>query len=123
MISCASVKNLNKTVWSGPTSFEKDGQQGNIITSLYFTSDSSVVVYKSVLIDTVLVVKPFKYAQGEYQILNKSKKDLKIKIIGDDIQGQSITYEGFCYDGNAMILVSQDNEPIILGKNNEIKLP
>lgn len=122
MMSCANVKSFNKTVWSGPTTFEKDGQKGNIITSLYFTSDSNVIVYKAVFIDTSLVVKPFKYAQGEYIIVSETQKDLKIKITGNDIQERPITYKGFCYDGNAMILVSQDSEPMVFGKT-DIKLP
>ena len=126
MCSCASMKsgiNFEKSVWSGPTVIENDNSTQNIVTSLYFKSSEDVDIYKAVVLDTSIVVKPFKYAIGKYTIVNKSKKDLKLKISGKDIQGQPISYDGFCYDGEAMLLVPQNGAPIVLGKNKEIRLP
>lgn len=126
MCSCASIKssvNFEKSVWSGPTVIEHDNSTQSIVTNLYFKSSEDVDIYIAVVSDTSVIVKPFKYAIGKYTIVNKSKTDLKLKINGNDIQGQPISYDGFCYDGEAMLLVPQNGAPIVLGKNKEIRLP
>ena len=121
--SCASKYNLNKTVWYNLSLVEKDGVKGNLTTSLYFLSADTVDIYSSVMTDTTLVVKPFKYASGIYSISGNPKKEAKISITAETIDKSIVKYNGAYHKAEAMILVSQDFISKVYGKLPNTKLP
>jgi hypothetical protein len=120
--SCASYK-LDKTVWYNLSPAEKDGVKGNVVTSLYFMSDSIVDIYSSVLVDTTLVVKPFKYATGTYSITGNPKKQAQIAIKAVTLQKETVKYNGAFHKAEAMVLVSQDSINKVYGKLPKTTLP
>lgn len=120
--SCASYK-LEKSIWYNPSLVEKDGVKGILTTSLYFLSADTVDIYSSVMVDTILVVKPFKYASGTYSISGNPKKEAKISIKAVTIDKNTVEYSGAYHKAEAMILVSQDSISKVYGKLPNSKLP
>jgi hypothetical protein len=120
--SCASYK-LDKTIWYNQSPAEKDGVRGTVVTSLYFISDSNVDVYSSVVVDTNIVVTPFKIAKGTYSISGNPTKEAKISITTENLDKETIKYNGEFHKDKAMILVSQDSIAKLYGKLPNTKLP
>lgn len=112
--SCASYK-LEKTVWSAVSTAEKNGEKGSVITSLLFKSSEDVDIYSSVVVDTNIIVKPYKYAEGKFVVSGNPKKEATIEINGTNIQNKAIKYKGIYRKNDAMILVSQDDVPYVFG--------
>jgi hypothetical protein len=124
LCSCATHNyNLSKTIWYNTSPAEKDGVKGIVVTSLYFTSDSAVDIYSSVIVDTNLVVKPFKIAQGIYSTLGNPKKEAKISVTAVNLNKETVEYKGEFHKDKAMILVSQDSIAKLYGKLPKTTLP
>ena len=90
--SCATYK-LDKTVWYNLSPAEKDGVKGNVVTSLYFLSDKTVDIYNSVIVDTNVVVTPYKVAAGSYNVSGNPKKEAQISITAKTLQKETIKYK------------------------------
>lgn len=120
--SCASYK-LDKSVWYNLSLVEKDGVKGDMTTSLYFLSADTVDIYTSVMVDTTLVVKPFKYASGTYSVSGNPKKEAKINITAVTLDKKTVKYSGAFHKAEAMILVSQDSISKVYGILPKTKLP
>lgn len=120
--SCAGYK-LDKTIWYNPSLIENNGVKGVVTTSLYFLSTDTVDIYSSVIVDTALIVKPFKYASGTYSVSGNPKKEAKISITAVTLDKNTIEYNGAFHKAEAMILVSQDSIGKVYGKLPKTKLP
>jgi hypothetical protein len=114
---------LDKTVWYNLSPVEKNGVKGSVVTSLYFLSDSIVDIYSSVIVDTNVVVKPFKIAAGSYLVSGNPKKEAQISITAENLQKETVKYRGAFHKTEAMILVSQDSITKVYGKLLNTKLP
>lgn len=112
--SCASYK-LEKTVWSTVSAVEKDGEEGVVVTSLFFRSPEDVDIYSAVVVNKDVVVTPFKFAEGKYVVSGNPRKEAEIEITGISIQNQNIYYKGAFRKTDAMFLISQDSIPHIFG--------
>lgn len=93
LTSCVSHE-LNKTVWYNLTMMQENGVMGNVGTSLVFNTDSTVVVYKGVSIDTNVVVTPFIFAYGKYQHEKLNGRNMKISISATKGDGTPYIYTG-----------------------------
>ena len=93
LTGCVSNK-LNKTVWYNLTMMQEDGIMGNVGTSLVFNTDSTVVVYKGVSIDTNVIVAPFIFAYGTYQYEKINGRDMKISVSAIKKDGSPYVYSG-----------------------------
>jgi hypothetical protein len=115
--------NLSKTVWYNLSPAEKDGEKGIVVTSLYFLSTDTVDIYNSVIVDTTVVIKPFKYAAGTYSTSGNPKKEAKISITANTLQKEILKYNGIYQKADVMFLVLQDSVqmPFIVYPN--VKLP
>ena len=93
LTGCASNK-LKKTVWYNVTTMQENGVMGNVGTSLVFNTDSTIVVYKGVSIDTTVIVSPYIFAYGKYH--NKKLDDGKrqITITATKRDGSPYVYNG-----------------------------
>ncbi len=121
--SCATTYKLDKTVWYNTSLVEKDGVNAMITTSLYFISPDTIDVYSSVMIDTNLVVTPFKIAKGTYSISGNPKKEGKITINTENLNTEVIEYNGVYHKDKAMILMTQDSIAKLYRKMPNITLP
>ncbi len=108
LCSC-STYNLSKSVWSNMSLLEKDGKNVDLTTSLYFVSDNQIEIYSSVVSDTTFVVRPFKYAEGNYNVTGNPKKEAKIQINTTTIDKQTLNYVGAYRKDDGMVLLSQDS--------------
>lgn len=91
--SCATYK-LNKSVWYNLSFVENDGQKVDMTTSLHFISENQVDVFVSVVSDSIFIVKPFKYAEGTYQVNGNPKKQALINMDLKTIDNNKITWTG-----------------------------
>jgi len=123
LLSSCSTYKLDKTVWYNTSPVEKDGEKGIVVTSLYFVSPDTVDIYSSVLVDTNLVVTPFKIAKGTYSTTGNPKKEGKVSIIAIDLNNENVVYHGQYHKNKAMLLVSQDSIVKLFGKLPNTKLP
>ena len=124
LCSCATGKyNISKTIWYNTSPVEKDGKKGTVVTSLYFISDDTVDIYNSVIVDSTLVVTPFKIAKGTYSTSGNPKKEAKISITAENLNKEKVVYKGAFHKNEAMILVSQDSITKLYGKLPNTKLP
>lgn len=121
MCSCASYK-LEKTVWSAASVTNDEGKKSTIITNLYFRSTEDVDIYSAVVVDTSIVVTPYKYAECKYRVSGNPRKEAKVDITGSDLQKQSVSYKGVYHKTDAMILISQDSIPYLFGIQNKVKI-
>lgn len=93
MSSCTSVK-LSKTTWYNSDKLYYEGTTNTIGTTLYFDTDSTLVIFKGVAKDTTVVAKPFVYALGEYQITKEDKNSYSVTFSAQNIDGGEIKYAG-----------------------------
>ena len=93
LTSCASNK-LNKTVWYNLTIMQENGVMGNVGTSLVFNTDSTVVVYKGVSIDTTVIVSPYIFAYGQYQYKKLNGGKMQITVTATKRDGSPYVYNG-----------------------------
>ena len=93
LMGCASNK-LKQTVWYNLTMMQENGVMGNVGTSLIFNTDSTVVVYKGVSIDTNVIVAPFIFAYGTYQYEKIDGHDMKISVSAITKDGNPYVYTG-----------------------------
>lgn len=73
---------------------QENGVMGNVGTSLVFNTDSTVIVYKGVAIDTTVIINPYIFAYGnyEYKEINKMSSTISLNATKED--GSSYTYVG-----------------------------
>ncbi len=90
---CASNK-LNRTVWYNITMMQENGVIGNVGTSLVFNTDSTVVVYKGVSIDTTVVISPYIYAYGKYIYSKIDRKNSQVSLSATTKDGSPYVYTG-----------------------------
>ena len=121
MTSCATYK-LDKSVWYNLSLVEKEGRKAMMATSLYFFSSDTVDIYCSVRKDTMMIVEPFKYASGIYSISGDPRKEAKIKIEAETIDGKLLKYDGAYYKSEAMYLLSPDSVIKVYGKTKDVIL-
>ena len=93
MTSCASHK-LKNTVWYNVTMMGENGVTGNVGTSLVFETDSTLVAYKGVQLDTTVVLKPFVYAYGNYQCKKMKGRKTQVSIAATTKDGTPFEYSG-----------------------------
>lgn len=122
LTSCGSY-NLSKSVWTNISPVEKDGVHGTMVTSMYFVSDSLVDTYKSVWVDTIVVVEPYLYSKGIYLTKKLSNKASEITISSETIDGKTDLYKGEYNKGESMILLTTDSLPKLYGRIPNVKLP
>ncbi|MDR2065098.1 MAG: hypothetical protein LBP85_05250 [Prevotellaceae bacterium] len=121
--SCVSPNYLvNKTIWVNISPAEKDGVKGNVITSLYFVSNNTVDIYSSVMVDTSIAVKPFKWAKGTYSVSCNSKKANNLSIAAITLKKDTVKYNSIYQKDDTMILVS-DSIANVFHKLHDVKLP
>ena len=93
LTGCASNK-LNRTVWYNITMMQENGVMGNVGTSLVFNTDSTVVVYKGVSIDTTVVISPYIYAYGKYIYSQIDRKNSQVSLSATTKDGSPYVYTG-----------------------------
>lgn len=120
--SCATYK-LNKSVWYNLSFVENDGQKVDMTTSLHFISENQVDVFVSVVSDSIFIVKPFKYAEGTYQVNGNPKKQALINMDLKTIDNNKITWTGAYHKDEGMVLQSSDSIVKIYGKIPNVTLP
>lgn len=120
--SCSSLK-LEKTIWFNSTIVEKDGSKSLLTTSLYFLTADTVDIYSSVRKDTLMIVKPFKYASGTYTTSGNPKHEAQIWIEATSIDNKKIKFEGAYHKAKAMYLISQDSIVKVYGKLPKVVIP
>ena len=122
--SCATSNYaLDKTIWYNTSHTENEAAKGTVVTSLYFFSDNTVDIYSSVMVDTNLIVTPFKIAKGTYSTAGNPKKEARISITAVNLDNDEIVYKGDFHKDKAMILISQDSIVKLYGKLPNTKLP
>ena len=67
---------------------------GNVGTSLVFNTDSTVVVYKGVSIDTTVVISPYIYAYGKYIYSQIDRKNSQVSLSATTKDGSPYVYTG-----------------------------
>ena len=123
LCSCASRNySINKTIWFNLSPAEKEGVKGTVVTSLYFTSDTTVDIYSSVKVDTTLVVKPFKWAKGKYSVSGNPKKTANLSVTATNLRNNIVKYNGIYQKDETMLLVS-DSVANVFHKMPNVKLP
>lgn len=123
LCGCATNKySPSKSIWYNLSPAEKDGEKGMVVTSLYFTSDSTVDIYSSVKIDTAIAVKPFKWAKGTYTVFGNPKRKANLSITAISLREEHVKYDGIFQKDDTMILVS-DSIVNAFNKVPKIKLP
>ena len=108
LTSCASNK-LNRTVWYNVTMMQDNGVMGNVGTSLVFNTDSTVVVYKGVSIDTTVVIAPYIYAYGKYQYNKIDKRNMQVSLSATTRDGSSYVYSGEYNKKNGLMILNVPN--------------
>lgn len=93
LTSCASNK-LKRTVWYNVTMMQENGVMGNVGTSLVFNTDSTVVVYKGVSIDTTIVLSPYVFAYGTYQYTKGNENNMNVSVSVTKSDGTPYVYTG-----------------------------
>lgn len=107
-VGCASNK-LNRTVWYNVTMMQGNGVMGNVGTSLVFNTDSTVVVYKGVSVDTNVVVSPYIYAYGKYQYNKIDKRNTHISLSATTRDGSPYKYTGEYNKKNGLMILNVPN--------------
>ena len=121
--ACSSQKyNLSKTIWFNFSPAEKDGQKGSVVTSLYFTSENTVDIYSSVVVDTMVLVKPFMCAKGKYSTLGSSRQGTDLSIEAVTLKKDTVLYRGMYQKDMTMILVS-DSVANVFNIMPDVQLP
>lgn len=121
--ACSSQKySLSKTIWFNFSPAEKDGKKGSVVTSLYFTSESTVDIYSSVVVDTMVLVKPFMWAKGKYSTLESSRQGTDLSIEAITLKKDTILYQGMYQKDKTMILVS-DSVANVFNIMPDVQLP
>ena len=123
LCSCAHNYNLSRTIWYNTSPVEKDGVRGTVVRSLYFVSADTVDIFSSVVVDTTLVVTPFKIARGSYFTSGNPRKEATISITAVNLNQETVEYRGQFHRDRAMILVSQDSIARLYGKLPNTRLP
>jgi hypothetical protein len=77
-----------------------------VVTSLYFQSNNTVDIYSSVIVDTNVIVQPFKWAKGNYSVKGNPKKDAQISITAINLRNDTVKYNGIYQKDETLILVS-----------------
>ncbi len=114
--------NLSKTIWFNFSLAEKDGQKGSVVTSLYFTSENTVDIYSSVVVDTIVQIKPFVWAKGKYLAEGNPRKGASLSIEAITLKKDTVIYNGLYQKDRTMLLMS-DSVANIFNKMPNIKLP
>lgn len=120
---CGRGNYLSKSVWCATRQVEKDEQTGVAVTSLYFLSEDSVNIYRSVVCNGELVVKPYKKAHGSYTLKRIKGRDYKISVSAVDFVGDSVELNGRSLRPKKMILVDDDRNALYYRPLKGIKLP
>lgn len=104
--SCASTK-LSKTMWHNITISTSEGVMTTIGTSMYFNSDSTVVLYKSASLDTIVLYEPFLYAQGNYELAKDKKGQTNIRLNTKKSDGSPYVFEGTYNKRTGLMILNQ----------------
>lgn len=117
LCSCTATKyQIANTSWHSSISVVNDGVNGDVITGLYFESDSVINIFKSVISDSTLIVRPYKYATGTYSV-NYEKKPI-IHITAMTLQNEDIMYSGRFESKKTIFLMKQDSIKKYFGKTS-----
>jgi uncharacterized lipoprotein YajG len=108
LCGCAGQNHLKKTVWLNVTPVEKDGVEGNVLTSVYFWDKNTVSFYTAVEKDNTIIVKPVLTASGSYNCKGSLKKGIEVTADITSVKNEPLQYKGFILS-EGMVLVSPDS--------------
>lgn len=111
LAGCASNK-LNRTVWYNITMMQENGVMGNVGTSLVFNTDSTVVVYKGVSIDTTVVISPYIYAYGKYIYSKIDRKNSQVSLSATTKDGSPYVYTGEYNKKNGLMILNKPDSKL-----------
>ncbi|MBR5853935.1 MAG: hypothetical protein IKY74_07010 [Alistipes sp.] len=120
--SCSHHNYLQKTVWVNVSETKTTETPATMITSLEFITDSDVDIYKAVMVDSDVLVKTFKYAEGKYQVNGNPKREAGINITATTLNSDSLIMNGVFRKDEAIIFGQGDENIKAYGKTN-IHLP
>ena len=109
-LSGCATYNLEKTIWFNISPvIENEGVKGNVVTSLYFMTDTNVDFYASVIVDSTVIVHPYMMSRGTYSTSGKPRKEAQISITAVDMQNETVKYNGAFRKTDGMFLMSHDS--------------
>lgn len=106
LCSCANTK-LTKTMWHNITISTSEEIMTTIGSSMYFNSDSTVVLYKSASLDTIVLYEPFLYAHGNYELAKDKKGQTNIHLNMNKLDGSSYIFEGVYNKKTGLMILNQ----------------
>ena len=118
--ACSHTNHLQKTVWISVSQVEENKSTA-LISTLEFVTDSNVDIYNAVTDDTKTLVKPYVYAKGSYELIDRGSKEMEISIKAESIDGKPLNYRGL-YRKNKAIVLENENKTINLYGKSRIKI-
>ena len=95
ILTCGcSTPKMTSSIWCTAEPVQNKGQEGLRITSLHMLEDGKVDIYQSVIADSNLVVAPFLFAKGTYNITGNTKKEATISVNGKTIKQKNFNWVG-----------------------------
>lgn len=120
LTGCAVPKAAN-TVWVGADPVRYLDQRGIQVSSIYLLENNKAMVMQSVVTDSALVVAPYKFADGTYQLSGNLKGNANIEVNTVTTSKDSLKLRGLVnLKKNSMILVYPDNKTKPFLRNTSI---
>ena len=91
---------------------QENSVMGNVGTSFVFDTDSTIIVYKGVSIDTTVIVPPYIFAYGKYQCEKTSGKNMRISVSATKRDGSPYIYTGEYNKKDGMIVLNTLNSEL-----------
>ena len=111
ILTCGcSTPKMSNSIWCTMEPVQNRSQEGLRITSLYMFENGNVDVFQSIVADSSLVVAPFLFAKGTYNISGDMKKEATISINGTDKNRQKFSMTGLIdLKKKSMLLIDNDS--------------
>lgn len=111
IITCGcSTPKMTNSIWCTLEPVQNRDQEGLRITSLYMFEDGNVDVFQSIMTDSNLVVAPFLFAKGTYNISGDMKKEAAISFNGINKNHQPFNWSGIIdLKKKSMLLIGNDS--------------
>lgn len=95
ILTCGcSTPKMTSSIWCTAEPVQNKGQEGLRVTSLHMLEDGKVNIYQSVIADSSLVVAPFLFAKGTYNITGNTKKEASISLSGKNLNQKEFNWFG-----------------------------
>lgn len=121
MLSSCTTTKLSNTVWQTISPVSNGAEQGLLVSSMYFCQDGNVNFYNAIIADSSMVVAPYKFAKGTYNVNGNLKKEANIRINASTLHQDSLICSGLIsIKKNSMLLVCSDSTTLFYSKNNNI---